>query len=289
MRPAWHRDKGFARELAIHENLKGLKNMLSAIKHFFVSSRIGPLARKLFASKAETLSHGGAAAVSEPPETLAFRAASTVRALERIASRGIEIECVIDVGASNGMWTAATMPVFPGARYLLVEAQKGHLDALQHFVKQHSNAEYVLAAAGDEESTVFFDDGNLFGVVASKEQTVAAKIRVPMITLDAEVKRRGLKGAYLVKLDTHGFEVPILKGAVETLKMTNLVVIETYNFRIAPGSLLFHEMCGFMEKHGFGVIDISEPLWRTHDRSFWQIDLFFVRLDRPEFSYLAYA
>lgn len=225
----------------------------------------------------------------EPPETLAFRAASTVRALERIASRSIEIGSVIDIGASNGMWTAAAMPIFPEARYLLVEAQNGHLDSLQSFVKQHPNTEYVLAAAGDEEGEIFFDDGNLFGGLASKEQTAGAKIRVPMITVDAEVKRRNLRGPYLVKLDTHGFEVPILQGAIETLKSTNLVVIETYNFRIAPGSLLFHEMCGFMERLGFGVIDISEPLWRTHDQSFWQIDLFFVRLDRPEFSHVAYA
>ncbi len=99
----------------------------------------------------------------DPPETIAFRAASTVRALERIASRGIEIGTVIDIGASNGMWTAAAMPILPDARYLLVEAQNGHLDSLKDFVKKHPNTEYVLAAAGDEEGEIFFDDSNLFG------------------------------------------------------------------------------------------------------------------------------
>jgi len=28
---------------------------------------------------------------------------------------------------------------------------------------------------------------------------------------------------------------------------------------------------------------MSEPHWRVLDFAFWQIDLFFVRLDRPEF------
>lgn len=225
----------------------------------------------------------------EPPELVAFRAASTVRALERIASRGIEIGSVIDIGASNGMWTAAAMPVLPSAHYLLVEAQKAHLDSLKSFVNQYSNSEYVLAAAGDEEGEIFFDDSNLFGGLASKDQTASAKIRVPMITVDAEVKRRNLKGPFLIKLDTHGFEVPILHGAMETLKSTNLVVIETYNFKIAPGSLLFHEMCRYMEKLGFGVIDISEPMWRTYDQAFWQIDVFFVPLTRKEFAHVGYA
>ena len=226
---------------------------------------------------------------TEPLETLAFRAASTVRALERIASRGLEINNVIDIGASNGMWTAAAMPIYPKAHYLLVEAQKGHLKALQTFTSQHANTDYVLAAAGDEEGEVFFDDGDLFGGLASKEISAQAKIRVPMITIDAEIARRKLRGPYLIKLDTHGFEVPILRGAQETLKAANLVIIETYNFRIAPGSLLFYEMCSFMEKLGFGVIDISEPMWRTYDKAFWQFDLFFIPMSRSEYSHTAYS
>lgn len=256
--------------------------MLPTLKRLFCS-------RRTHLGEAPNLLSADTIVLPSPLETIAFRSASTVRALERIASRGLEIKNVIDIGASNGMWTAAAMPIFHDTHYLLVEAQKGHLDSLKDFVRQHPNTSYVLAAAGDEEGEIYFDDSNLFGGLASKEKTGTAKVRVPMITVDAEVSRRKLQGPFLVKLDTHGFEVPILRGALETLKSTNLVVIETYNFRIAPGSLLFHEMCTYMENLGFGVIDISEPLWRTHDQSFWQIDLFFVRLDRPEFSHLSYA
>ena len=94
---------------------------------------------------------------------------------------------------------------------------------------------------------------------------------------------RGLPGPYMIKLDTHGYEVPILLGAKETLRKANLVVIETYNFRIQGSSLLFHEMVAYMRERGFGLIDMSEPLWREFDRALWQIDLFFLPLDRPEF------
>ena len=68
----------------------------------------------------------------------------------------------------------------------------------------------------------------------------------------------------------------------------NLVVIETYIFRIQGSSLLFHEMVAYMRDLGFGVFDMSEPLWREFDRALWQIDLFFVPLDRPEFRMTAY-
>ena len=92
-----------------------------------------------------------------------------------------------------------------------------------------------------------------------------------------------------MKLDTHGFEVPILNGARQVLAGANLVVIETYNFRLETDSLKFWEMCRFMDELGFGVIDISEPLWRPKDDAFWQIDLLFIPKTRPEFSYNRYA
>jgi hypothetical protein len=37
-------------------------------------------------------------------------------------------------------------------------------------------------------------------------------------TVDIEVAQRALLGPYLIKLDAHGFEVPILIGAQEALK-----------------------------------------------------------------------
>lgn len=115
-----------------------------------------------------------------------------------------------------------------------------------------------------------------------------AKTIVPMTTIDNEVAARHLLGPYLIKLDTHGFEVPILEGARETLAACNLAVIETYNFRLRDEASMFHEMVGYMKGRGFSVVDISEPLWREKDSVLWQFDLFFQRSDAPELAYPSY-
>jgi len=47
-------------------------------------------------------------------------------------------------------------------------------------------------------------------------------------------------------------------------------------------------MFAYMRELGFGVIDMSEPLWRELDRAFWQIELFFVPVDPPEFRVNTY-
>jgi FkbM family methyltransferase len=216
---------------------------------------------------------------------------STTLALKRITSRGIAINTVLDVGASNGSWSLEARQCWPDAHYHLIEANEQHKSALETVCSTTPGFSYVLAAASDEPGTVFFDGSDAFGGLAMKgeSQGKPGVREVPAVTLDGEVKSRGLTGPYLVKLDTHGFEVLILNGAKEVLAQANLVVIETYNFQLEKDSLKFWQMCQFMDELGFAVIDISEPMWRIKDNAFWQIDLLFIPKSRPEFSYNRYA
>ncbi|MGA7749556.1 MAG: FkbM family methyltransferase, partial [Gallionella sp.] len=210
---------------------------------------------------------------------------------KRIATRGIAINTVLDVGASNGSWSLAARKCWPGAHYHLIEADALHKPALKAVCSSTPGFSYVLAAASDEAGTVFFDSSGVFAGLAMKGESESrpGARTVPAVTLDGEVKSRQLAGPYLVKLDTHGFEVPILNGAKDVLINANLVVIETYNFQLEKDSLKFWQLCRFMDDLGFGVIDISEPLWRLKDDAFWQIDLLFIPKTRPEFSYNRYA
>jgi len=221
-------------------------------------------------------------------ERMSFVALLSPAALDRIVKRGLTVNTVIDIGASNGMWSEAVLPYFPDARYLLIEAQKTHEKDLQRFTAAHPNMEYVLKAAGEKAGTIFFDDAEAFSGQAVTQRTRENLIEVPVCSIDEEVTARSLPGPYLLKFDVHGFELPILRGAKHTLDNTSLIIMECYNFEIAPESLLFHDMCRHLHELGFRVADISEPLWRPGDRMLWQMDIFFVRADRPEFSNNSY-
>jgi len=221
-------------------------------------------------------------------ERMAFVAMLSQAALDRILSRGMTIGTVVDIGASNGMWSQSVMPYFPHARYLLIEAQSVHAADLRRFTASHSNAEYVLKAAGEKAGTIYFDGAEPFSGQAMTEPSREGLIEVPVCSIDEEIASRGLPGPYMLKFDVHGFELPILRGAKETLKNTALLVMECYNFEIAPECLLFHDMCRHLHLLGFRVADMSEPLWRPHDKMLWQMDIFFVRSDRPEFQHNSY-
>ena len=151
---------------------------------------------------------------------------------------------------------------FPTPFTSLLKHKKPHEPALQAFKKGLSNIDYVLAAAGDKEGEIFFDAGHLFGGQASHAPFGQNNITVPVTTVDIQVAKHKLQPPFLLKLDTHGFELPILAGAEKTLRQTALIVIETYNFQIAPDSLRFHEICAYLEDRGFRCVDICDPLHR---------------------------
>ena len=68
----------------------------------------------------------------------------------------------------------------------------------------------------------------------SEQTREASTVNVEMTTLDILVKQLGLKRLDLVKIDVEGFELDILKGAIETIKTFNprFVVVEFNSFAI---------------------------------------------------------
>lgn len=172
-------------------------------------------------------------------------------ALARCQQRNLQINTIIDIGASDGRWSLMARNFFPNSSCFLIEAQSSHEDCLKKIRASNSGIEYIISAA--------------------------------VATVDYLVKERNLKPPFLLKLDTHGFELPIFEGARETLKNTVLIVVEAYNFKLTSESLRFHEMCSYMETLGFRCIDMCDPMHRPTDKVFWQMDLLFTPADRAEF------
>ena len=209
-------------------------------------------------------------------------------AMNRLRALRLNVGTIIDVGASTGCWTEKAIPYFPEARFLCVEAQPVHEPALQRFTRRHPNVRYVMAAAGAREGEIYFDTHDPFGGVASEQPGGPGWARVPVTTLDRLAAQHGLPSPFLIKLDTHGFEVPILDGACAMLERTAALIVEVYNFQINQNALTFPQMCEELARRGFRCFDLFDPMNRPADGALWQMDMVFLRGDRPEFQRNAY-
>jgi FkbM family methyltransferase len=197
-----------------------------------------------------------------------------------------QVGTVVDVGASDGRWSRDLMRILPESRYLLLEAQEAHRRALEAF-RARTGADFVMAAASDRTGSLhFYDDGNLFGGAASHEPFSEHDMVLPCVSVDEVIAERDLPGPYLLKLDTHGHEMEILRGAENVLKDAALVVLETYAFPDVSG-FLFDEMCLHMRERGFRAAGIADVMVRG-DGLLWQADIAFLPADNPAFARRGY-
>jgi hypothetical protein len=140
----------------------------------------------------------------------------------------------------------------------------------------------VFRLRGMELRAVPTDETDVYGSSAPNSRVV------PQTTIDHEIAERKMPAPYFLKLDTHGFEVPILSGASASLARTALVMVEAYNFSFCPGCLRFHELCVWLETLGFRPCDLIEPMRWPRDGALWQMDLVFARREHPAFASSSY-
>lgn len=214
---------------------------------------------------------------------------SAKECLKRIKERGVIANTLIDIGASNGCWSLMAELVFPELNFFLVEANIIHQESLIELSKKKNNFNFVICAAGDKDGDIYFDDRNPFGGMAFREPNERAVKKLPVRKIDTLVKDFKLIPPFILKLDTHGFEAEILSGAEDSIKDSELIIIETYNYNINESSLLFFQICDLMfNKYGFRCIEIADPMLRPLDKSFWQMDIFFIKNNRNEFKKNSY-
>ncbi len=209
---------------------------------------------------------------------LYYRNPEMIGGFSRFINLGLPIKTIIDVGAADGSWSRTAREFWPSASILMVEPLEERQSILQAIIEQNSGFDYLCAAAGNQQSSVNYlvsDDLDGSLVAESLHQNEPTRM-VQQVKLDDVVQEKKLAGPYLLKLDTHGYELPILEGAADLLKNANLVIIECYGFHITKTSPLFWELCAVMNRYGFRVFDVIEIVRRPGDDAFWQCDIFFI-------------
>lgn len=212
---------------------------------------------------------------------------SMLSGMQRSRKNIPEIRTIIDVGAAAGTWYEKAVTVWPGANYILVEPLIERKNELEKLKAENSNITLNFCALGKQKSKLEFtisddlDGSGFYGTGTLRE--------VPVEALDDLLKEGGKEGPYILKLDTHGFEIPIFEGAVRTLDHTEVIIVEVYGFFVAPDSKLFWEICAYLDKCGFRLFDIADIMRRKKDDAFWQADAFFLKKSNPIFSDNLYA
>src|SRR5690606_27318248 len=155
--------------------------------------------------------------------------------LRRYSNLGLPVGTIIDVGAAAGSWSLMAEQLWPECAFVLCEPLEERKEQLQALARDKSNFLFIPYAAGSDENLVDFRIApDLDGSGISSGSVSDGKNRkVAVRRIDNEIKTLDLVGPFIVKFDTHGYEVPILEGCAGILSDVELFIIECYGFRIA--------------------------------------------------------
>lgn len=202
-------------------------------------------------------------------------------ALLRLKDIGVNPECIIDVGAAVGSWSENAIEIWPSASFHLIEPLTEQTIKLEKLKKKYSKINIHEGVAGNTTGSVSFsvsedlDGSGVYGVQGNTRD-------VPVFKIDVIVKNE--LGPILIKMDTHGYELPILEGAISTLVRSEVLIIEVYGFYVSPTSVLFHKLSAYLEDHGFRLFDIVDIMRREKDSAFWQADAVYLKSNHPIFA-----
>lgn len=168
-----------------------------------------------------------------------------------------KIKSILDIGANQGHFSSLLKNNFPALDIFMIEANP----FCDNFLKR-TGIPYEIACLSDTEREVDFylEDNNFVGTGASyyleRTQWYSKKNFTKMKTkrLDDIVS----KSYDLIKLDTQGSELDIMRGGVKTVDVAKYILIETSLIEYNENAPLKKEIFNYMLSIGFKPLEMIE-------------------------------
>ncbi|MBS1530096.1 MAG: FkbM family methyltransferase [Bacteroidetes bacterium] len=198
----------------------------------------------------------------------------------RLKGLGFNPKVCLDIGAYEGNWTRDLKNIFPDMAILMLEGQSEKEAALKKVKDQFTDVDYRIALLGAEERSVTFYKYETASSVLSEHYATSARTETVTLQLvDKLVQKTPFEKPDLVKIDTQGYELEILKGGERTLRSAEFVLLEVSLLDIYKEVPLVAEVMTFMNQRGFVLYDICSLMRRPLDKALFQSDFLFARED----------
>lgn len=206
------------------------------------------------------------------------------------------VSIVLDVGANKGQFgdfvfergfqgTLISFEAIPSVHKELMEHAKGRnsswvIAPCAAIGGKRGRIEINIAGNSVSSSVLPMKDAHL---VAAPESKYVCKETVALERLD-ELAARFLPsvGEVLLKVDTQGYELEVLKGATGLLPRVSAMQLELSLIPLYDGAPTFTEMFSFVESMGYELFNLVPVFWDARSGRLFQVDAFFTRANlRP--------
>lgn len=174
----------------------------------------------------------------------------------------IDCDCILDVGGNRGQFSLICRLLKPAIPIIAFEpipteaevfhqVTSGFKNILLHQValgEKAGEAEIHLSRSADSSSLLPIGEKqkNLF-----RNTDEVGTLKVPVKRLDDFKPEWEKYSRILLKIDVQGFELSVLKGALETLKNCAFVYVECSETELYVGQALYRDVADFLNQQEF--------------------------------------
>lgn len=213
-----------------------------------------------------------------------LRRSAAERRSRLIASHGIDL--VVDVGAAGGSFGREVRAHGYAGRIVSFEPLSESYDALASSIARDPLWEARQCALGEDAGEAVLhvagnlDSSSLLPMLDAHLEAAptTAEVRTETVrvsTLDAEFAGLDARAPYL-KVDTQGFEGPVLRGGPRLLDAVVGLQLELSFVPLYDGGMLIDEAIAFAYDHGFRLASVEQG-FAASDGRILQIDGVFFR------------
>ena len=184
---------------------------------------------------------------------------------------GLDPKVIFDIGANVGQTVDFYQDLYPKAHVYSFEPIPSTFKRLKNHCANKSNATCFDIAFGEKEEKqtikILADANSVLNSLNSDVQADLSSsdegyesVEIEVKRLDDFAKQEGIEHIDLLKIDTEGFEMPVLRGAVELLdaQAVSAVICETGFMRANTRNTYFGDINDFLEAKGFALFGIYE-------------------------------
>lgn len=170
---------------------------------------------------------------------------------------------IFDVGANTGQTVRKWNKFFPKAEYYCFEPVTSTMAILKKNTSRFKNIHYYQCALGPQRKQIaigLFEDSSLNSLVDVLKDTGKGKELVEVHTLDEICQSEAINYIDILKIDTEGFDLEVLKGATSMLQANQITFIQVesgmnpYNKLHVP----LQEFVDYLHPYGYVLFGLYE-------------------------------
>lgn len=176
----------------------------------------------------------------------------------------IDCDCILDVGGNRGQFSLISRLSKPAIPIIAFEPLPSEAEIYRRVTSGFKNIQLHQTALGETtgEAEIHLsrraDSSSLLPIGETQKKLFRGTdeigtMKIPVKRLDDFKSEWEKYSQILLKIDVQGFELSVLKGAVETLKNCAFVYVECSETELYVGQALYQDVAGFLKKCSFAL------------------------------------